>query len=156
LRDVLDRAVAAEDFQTASTAGGELINLLRDAGRLREALTVLDQKAEHTRRAGLGPWTQLIDRSWRLQIRRLLGGSEPVLAEVEALREEMDRLPDPPGPDETVDPWHVREMILNTGVLAARDLGRWQQALDLNADVLAGQRRRHAGPHELPRTRVND
>src|SRR5690606_1032327 len=112
LRDVLDRAVAAEDFQTASAAGGELVNLLRTTGRLPEALTVLDQKAEHTRRAGLGPWTQLIDQGWRLQIRRLLGESGPVLAEVEALREEMDRLPDPPGPDETVDPWNVREMIL--------------------------------------------
>lgn len=156
LRDVLDRAVAAEDFQTASAAGGELVNLLRTTGRLPEALTVLDQKAEHTRRAGLGPWTQLIDQGWRLQIRRLLGESGPVLAEVEALREEMDRLPDPPGPDETVDPWNVREMILNTGVLAARDLDRWQRALDLNADVLAGQRRRHAGPHELARTRFND
>lgn len=79
-----------------------------------------------------------------------------MLAEVEALREEMDRLPDPPGPDETVDPWNVREMILNTGVLAARDLDRWQRALDLNADVLASQRRRHAGSHELARTRFND
>src|SRR5690606_6106997 len=63
---------------------------------------------------------------------------------------------DPPGPDETVDPWHVREMILNTGVLAARDLGRWQQALDLNAEVRASQRHRRVGSHELARARFND
>jgi hypothetical protein len=156
LRDLIGRAVAARDFTAASAAGGHLVNLLRDTGRFREALTVLDQKAEHTRSAGAGPWTLLAVRGRRLQILRHGGGTEQVLADVEALLAEMENLPDLPGPDESVDPWNVRETALQLGVSAATDLRRWQKALDLNAEVLASQRRRNAGPHEIAKTRSRD
>jgi hypothetical protein len=85
LREVLDRAVAQQLFDLASAAAGELVNLLADAGRLAEALAVAEQKAELTRRAGLGPWTQLLDRGQRLQLLSLMGRDEEVLAEVQAL-----------------------------------------------------------------------
>jgi tetratricopeptide (TPR) repeat protein len=156
LLEILDRAVTAQDFRVASTAGGHLANLLRDTGRLRGALAVVDRMAEQTRRAGLGPWTQLAARSHRLQILYRLREREQVLAEVRTLREQMRLLPDQPGANETVIPWNVREATLSTGVIAAGGLGRWQQALDLNAEVLASIQRRGAGDHWIARTRFND
>ena len=62
---------------------GDLVNLLRDAGRLAEALAVAGQKPEYTRRAGLGPWTQLADQARRLQVLGRMGEHERVLAETE-------------------------------------------------------------------------
>jgi tetratricopeptide (TPR) repeat protein len=156
LRDALDRAVTAQEFRTASRIGGDLANLLKDTGRLREALEVIDRMAGHTQQAGLGPWTQLLDRSQRLQLLYELGQREQVLSEVDILLNQMRVLPDQPGPNETVRPWNVREVTLTTGVFAARDLRSWQQALDLNTEVLASKQRRGAGPPEIARTLFND
>jgi hypothetical protein len=156
LRKTLDQAVTAQDFRTASAVGGELVNLYRETGRLPEALTGLNRKVEHTRRAGLGPWNQLADRGSRLQILSLLGQLDQVLAEVDTLREQMRRLPEVRDPNETVNPWNAREIILQVGAFAARGLGRWQQALDLNAEVLASVRHRGAADHEIARTLLND
>src|SRR6202034_4162970 len=67
------------------------------------------------------------------------------------------RLPARPGDtDQGTHPWNVRETILNTAHTSALALGRWQQCLDLNAEITASQRQRGAGPHELTRTRFND
>jgi hypothetical protein len=156
LRYLVDQAVATQDHSIASTAGGYLADLLRQTGRLAEALTVADRQVEHARLAGRGPWTQLANRNRRLQILHLLGQREQVLAEVDTLREQMRTLPDQRAPDDAVNPWRVREATLTTGVFAARDLGRWQHALDLNADVLVSVRRRNAGDHTIARIRFND
>ena len=59
LRDALRAAADGGDDRLASGIAGELVNLLRDAGRLGEALDLAGQKAGYTRQAGLGPWTQL-------------------------------------------------------------------------------------------------
>jgi hypothetical protein len=40
-----------------------MVNLLRDTGRLSEALELAGQRAQYTRHAGLGPWNQLA--AWR-------------------------------------------------------------------------------------------
>ena len=112
--------------------------------------------AELTRQAGLGPWSQLGDTGRRLQILAATGDAAQVLPEVERLRERMRALPAEGGANENVDPWNVREGIFGTGREAALALGRWQDALDLNAEVLASKRRRGAGPHEIARTAFND
>jgi len=112
--------------------------------------------AELTRQAGLGPWTQLLATAQRLQVLAATGDAAQVLAEVERLRERMRALPDERGANEAVDPWNVREVIFDTGHSAALALGRWQDALDLNAEVLAITRRRGAGPHDIARTEFND
>jgi hypothetical protein len=56
----------------------------------------------------------------------------------------MVDLPDQPADNDTVNPWNVREAILNTGSSSAAELGRWAKALDLNDEVTASQRRRGA------------
>ena len=63
----------------------------------------------------------------------------------------MDTLPATPGPDETATPWNVREMLLDTGRNAARQLGRWSDALDLNAALIASMRDRAPRPPRSPR-----
>lgn len=155
LRHALHTALTRDDYRLASVFAGELIDLLRRRGRLPEALTLTDQAAGYTRRAGLGPWTQLRDEVQRLQILGRMGRGDLVLTEIQQLRTRMTTLPDQPGPNETVHPFNVRETILDIGRSAAIDLERWQLALDLNTEVCASIERRNASPRELACTRFN-
>jgi len=156
LRGALETAAGTGEYRAASVRAGHPANLLRDSGRLREALDVLTVKADYTRRAGLGLWTQLLDQARWLQILSLLGEHEQVLARTGQLREQMAGLPVRPAADETVIPWNVRELILDTGRGSAGATGQWQLCLDLDAEIAASKRERGAGPHERTRTRVND
>ena len=156
VREALRRLVASDNFMAASAVAGDLIDHLMAVGRLDEALEVAEQKAEYTRRAGLGSWTQLLDRGRRLQILSLMGAHEQVLAETAELREQMAALPDRPGGDEVVYPWNIRETIVDTGHSSALATGDWQQCLELNAEITASMRRRGAGIHEITRAQFND
>jgi CHAT domain len=156
LRGALDAAAAAGDYRAASHIAVQLVNLLVDAGRLGEALAVAGQKPELTRQAGLGPWTQLLDQGRRLQVLGLMGDHAQVLAGVDRLRAAMAALPRRGGPDEAVDPWNVREVILNIGGSSALATGEWARCLELNAEIVASLRGRGAGAHEVTRIRFND
>ncbi|MEU0557444.1 hypothetical protein [Dactylosporangium sp. NPDC006015] len=149
LRTVLAQAVAADDHRLAAAVAWELVNLCSGSGRLGEALDLADQAAEHSRQAGLGRWSQLADKGQRLQIVYLLGQPEQVLTEVRRLIAEMDQLPPQRGADDAIDPFAVREVLLNLGVHAASALRHWQEALDLNADTVASLRTRAAGEHAI-------
>ncbi len=85
-----------------------------------------------------------------------MGQAEQVLAEVQRLRDRMQALPATPGPDETATAWNVREALLDTGRDAARQLGRSQDALDLNAAQLASMRDRRAPAAVIAQSRFND
>jgi tetratricopeptide (TPR) repeat protein len=156
LRAYLDAAVARGDYLAASIAAGRLVYVCIGSGRLAEALTLAGQMAGYTRQAGLGPWTQLSDEVCRLQILNAMGQAGRVLAEVERLRDRLQTLPAPPGPNETVSPWNVREALLDTGNDAARQLGRWEEALDLSAAQIASMRGRRATAADVARSRFND
>ena len=156
LPEILARAAECGDHRLASNAAGYLINLLRDTGRAEEALGLVASKKEATRQAGLGPWTQLLDDVTRLQLLADLGRYDEVLAGVEALRPRMDALPLTGTQDETVNPWNVREVLLDTGGTAALQLGRWEHALSLTAEVVASTEARGASALEVARTRYND
>jgi hypothetical protein len=144
LRVYLHNAAARGDYWGASVTAGRLVNLCRDGGRLTEALTFAEQKAGYTQRAGLGPWTQLSDEVQRLQVLTMMGHAEQVLAYVQQLRDWMQALPASRGPDESATPWNVREGLLDIGCGAALLLGRWQDALDLNAEQTTSKRGRSA------------
>jgi hypothetical protein len=156
LRAYLDAAVARGDYRWASVAAGRLADLCRVSGRLAEALALTGQKAGYTRQAGLGPWTQLLDEGRRLQVLTAMGQAGQVLDEVRRLRDRMRSLPATPGRDETAIPWNIREVLLDTGRDAARQLRRWQDALDLNAENIASQRERSAPAAETAQSRFND
>jgi hypothetical protein len=149
LRDTLQAAVGAGDYRLAAAIAGDLADLLREAGRLGEALEVAEQKVGYTEQAGLGPWTQLLDQARRLQILAAMGEHERVLAETTILGVQMGRLPARLGASETVQSWNVRETILDIGHTSALALGRWQQCLDLNAEITTSTQERGAGLHEF-------
>ena len=157
LRALLDQAVQQQAFWQASATAGELINLLRDTGRFCEALALVEQRQEYTRRAGLGPWTQLLNESYRLQLLVQLGRNEEVLAAVERLRPTLQALPETSDQDETALPCNVREIILESGRDAARNLERREElALALNAEVLQSRIARRAPALAQARTCFND
>ena len=156
LRGALDAAAGAGDHWAASAIAGQLFNLLLDAGRLGEALAVAGRKPELTARAGLGPWTRLGDQARRLQVLGRMGEHARVLAEVGELRTVMAGLPARRGPDESIEPWNVRETILGIGRSSALATGEWARCLELNAEIVASMRGRGAGVHEVTRFRFND
>jgi tetratricopeptide (TPR) repeat protein len=156
MRATQDAAASAGEYQNAFAAAGDLTNLLRDAGRLAEALEAAGQAADYTRRAGLGPWTQLLDQARRLQVLGRMGEYARVLAEVDRLRAAMAELPARPADTEAVIPWNVRELILSVGHTSALATRDWQRCLDLNAEVVSSKRERGAGVHDVTRTRFND
>jgi tetratricopeptide (TPR) repeat protein len=156
LRAVLDGAVAQQRYDQASVTAGDLVNLLRGTGRLRQALALVDDLEGYTRQAGFGPWTQLLDRGQRLQLLYLLGEHERVLAEVQQLRGQLATLPETSDQEERVDPWQPRETILQTGAFAANELGRFEVALELNGEVIRSRVARDAPELEQARSRFND
>jgi hypothetical protein len=156
LHDVYAQAAQAGDHHLAAVSAGDLVNLYRATGRARLALHVVEEKIGHTRAAGHGPWTQLLNQAQRLQLLAQTGQHRQVLDQLPPLLETMTRLPDQPGPNDPVDPWNIRELLYGAGHGSAATLGRWQDALDHNTHVLDSRRARGATGHELAVTRFND
>ena len=156
LRAALAQAGADENFRVASGVAGDLVYLLRNTGRLRDALDAASQMAQYSRRAGLGPWNQLADHARQLQILGMMGQHRQVLDQIQALQDQMDKLPATRAGNDTVDPWNVREMILDVGRRSAQALEEWQQCLDFNAAILASEGARGASAYEVIRSRYND
>ncbi|MGQ0719817.1 MAG: AAA family ATPase [Pseudonocardiales bacterium] len=156
LRRVYEQATTSGDHEFASYAAGDLVSLLCDHGRLRDALTCADHYIEHTRQVGFGPWSQLNAQAGRLQILNALGHHKQVFAALPALLTRMANLPDQRADNDTVNPWDVRQRILNTAYISAMALGQWSQALDLNNEVTASMRRHGASPLEIVRAWFNN
>jgi CHAT domain len=156
MRELLAAALARADFLDASASAGDLAGYLTQAGRLGEALTLAEENVTYIRRAGLGPWSQLGGDMQRLQVLAALGQSEQVLIEMRQLREHMDGLPPTSDQPEIVEPWNIREALYDVGREAARSLGRWDEALKLNALVTASKRGRAASDTDIAETRFND
>lgn len=156
LRDVIARSTAQGNYRLASGVAGDLLNLYLAGGRLAEALALAEEKAGYTRQAGLGPWTQLGDERQRLQVLAAMGRYDDVLAAVERLRPRLAALPLESEAEETVNPWNVRETLLDTGGKAAMRSERWAAALALNAEIVKAQQARGAEVLEVVRTRFND
>ena len=156
LRSLLTAAVERGNYREASAISLYLIDNYRKAGRLTEALTLAGEKADYTRRAGLGPWTQLLNERIRLQILGQQGHGGQVLAEVTRLRQQIAELPEQSDQPDPVAPYNARETILDTGRDAADQLGRWEDALALNAEMLESKEHRGASDLEIAQTRFND
>jgi tetratricopeptide (TPR) repeat protein len=156
LRSALAQAAADQNFKVAAATARALGNLLRDAGRLREALDLASQTAEYNSRAGHGPWNQLDIEALQLQILGQMGQHRQVLDRIRVLQDRMDKLPAKSVGIDTIEPWNVREVILSTGCASSYALGEWQLALDLNAALLASMRARGASVYEIIGFRYND
>jgi tetratricopeptide (TPR) repeat protein len=156
MRDVLRQAAEREQFRLASSTAGDLVNLLRTTGRPEEALALVGTMQGYARQAGSGPRTQLGGEVLRLQLLAELGRYEEVLQAVQQRRAEMRQPPEDSGQEEDVHPWQVWEGILDAGQAAALRLGRWEEALALNAENTASAVARGAPRLEVTRVRYND
>ena len=156
LRELSQRSAAQGRFCTASANAGELLFLLMQHGRFDEALLVAKDKKRYTQAAGLGPWSQLADEAQRLQILNALGRYAEVLKAVDSLRPQLSQLPEQMGQDEAVNPWNVRETLLDTGRSAAMRSEQYEQALTFNAENVQYTQKRGAAALELAGTRFND
>jgi hypothetical protein len=159
LRAALADAITRGDYWSASVIAARLTYLCLGSGRFVEALHLTEQTAGYTELAGMGPWAQLGDAARRLQVLGEMGQASQVLAEVGRLRARMDTLPATPATDgraEAILPWTAREMLLDAGRNASRQLGRWPEALELNAAILASMSDRRAPAAEIARARFND
>jgi tetratricopeptide (TPR) repeat protein len=150
------REVSQVGSPVARSATGELINLLLGTGRLEEALALCDERRSYTRDVALGHWAQLKDEGQRLQVLAALGRDAEVLAAVEGHRTELRTLPEVSAQEDRVAPWNVREIILDAGRSAALHLGRWETALELNAEAIAVKEARGAMALEVAKRRFND
>ncbi|MDQ3824509.1 MAG: AAA family ATPase, partial [Actinomycetota bacterium] len=156
LRRAYYQAITDGEHQLASTTAGELVTLLRDQARLCDALAMASQKIEHTSQAGFGLWTQLSDQGRRLQILNLLDHHEQILTDLPALRAQMAELSDQRAHNDRVNPWNVRECILDIGRLSALALERWDTALDLNDEIVRTKQRRGASTSEIAGCQCQD
>ncbi len=157
MRELLDRAVEAEDWVRASGLAGEVVALLLRANRFDEALELVEAKVDYTRRAGLGPWTQLTSESLRLAIHQGMGKNEQVLATFETLQRKMDAIGEEAADTkEMADRWRVREGIIGVAHRAALTLKRFDVALELNSELLSSKRERGTSALLQARTAFND
>ena len=155
-REVVAEAERRDDSQTAWVAAGQLVGLLTTTGRLPEALDATERLWQLSLRAGLGPWSRLSNQVQRLQVLHRLGRYSYVLAEVERLRAEMERLPVETDPKDPSRPLNVQEGLFDVGWMAAVRLGRWQDALRLNSECVAVTVSRGASEVEVARARFRD
>lgn len=153
---VRDAARERGDYRLGASVAGHLVDQLRRHGLLVDALAAIDEQVALARAAGLGPWSQVVVEGQRLQVLSAMGRHREVAEEAQALLAHLDSLPVERGADEIAVPWNVRETVLDIARRAARELGEWQQALDLNRAILDSVRARGAGVHEVAWTRFND
>jgi hypothetical protein len=125
-------------------------------GRLGEALALCDERRSSARDGALGRWAQLKDEGQCLQVLASLGRNAEVLAAVEELRKELHTLPEASAREDSVASWNVCEIILDAGRSAALHLGRWETALELNAEAIARKEARGATVLEVAKRRFND
>jgi hypothetical protein len=152
---VLAAALERRDYRIASTAAAHIAAYRLRVGRPGEALRLTEDAIGYTREAGLGPWTQLGDQARRLQVLNTMGRYGQVLAEVHQLREHMATLPVTSQQPEAIDPFQVREMLLDAGRRAAAQLRQWEDALELNAATVASMTARGAPDTAIAGSRFN-
>jgi len=155
---VLAAALGRQDYQIAAAAARNLVLDWARAGRFDEALQLGEQAIGYSRRAGLGPWTQLLDEVRRLQVLNFMGQPGKAIAEVRRLRAYMETLPATSWQPEkeNVPAWSPREELLGTGREAALKLELWDEALELNAAAVASMWARGAPEAEIARARFSD
>jgi PAS domain-containing protein len=155
---VLAAALARRDYRIAAAAARNLVIDRTRAGRFDEAIHLAEQAIGYSQRAGVGPWTRLLDEVRRLQVLNFMGQPGKAIAEVKRLRAYMGTLPaTSEHPEkENVPTWSPREELLGTGREAALKLELWDEALELNAAAVASMRARGAPEAEIARARFSD
>jgi tetratricopeptide (TPR) repeat protein len=156
VRGYLAAAVARGDHRAAMIASGRLAYRNLRSGRSAEALDFADQALSHAGRAGIGPWTMLGAEVQRLQMLSETQDAGRVVPEVRRLRDLMDAAEASPGDNEAARSWDVREALLNIDRSVRIALGEWDEALAVNAEIIASMRARHAPASQIAVASMND
>lgn len=156
VRDYLDDAVARGDHRAAMVASGRLAYQCLHSGRFTDALAHADQAVSHAQQAQLGPWTKLGTEVQRLQMLNETEDPDRVLPEIQRLRELMDLLDSNTGEDDAARPWDVREALLNIDRSVSIELGQWEKALAVNAEIIASMDARRAPDGLIAVAALND
>jgi hypothetical protein len=156
MQAVLAGALDRQDNRIASVATGYLARYRMRVGPITEALGLAEQKAVYSLLAEAGAWAQLGDQVLQLQVLNVMGRGTDVLAKAQELRASAGALRAGADPAETVEAWSVRETLADANRRAAAALGRWTDALELNAAVVASMRDRAAPVYEVGRATFND
>lgn len=149
-KEIIERAVATENYRIASSTAGDLCYLLEQSGRLNEALGVAEQMADYTRRGDLGIWVEFMNERMRLQILADMGSSDQKLIEqLRLLYQRMANTPDAEEKRGIVRPYHEREMTLRLIGSIAMRLRNWEIAVNLFKAVVKSQQARRASELEV-------
>ncbi|MDA8455971.1 CHAT domain-containing protein [Acidovorax sp. GBBC 3334] len=154
-RYLIERARALGQFHVAAAGGSDLLALLRRMGQADAALNLVESVLGDAKNAGHGSWSQLAIEGYRPQMLVELGRYDEADEEIKKLRIKMDALPESSAEEESVAPWNVREVLLETSRSIAMHLGRHQEALDLVEDALLTRRARGAGALEIASAKFN-
>ncbi|GAA0401677.1 hypothetical protein GCM10009530_61960 [Microbispora corallina] len=156
LSSLYTAALEKGDDAATVAASGDLIDMWLVSGRVAEALALADRTVAHTDRRDL--WMRIAVRAQRQRILLALGRAEEVLPEVYRLMEEAGGPPEAGGHERggQVRPWAAWEMLLRSGQVAAGNLGRGEESLELGGRIVRSQLRRGASELDLARTRFEN
>ena len=146
-RSVLTKALALRDYKIAQIAAGHLSQRCLATGRTSEALRFAEKQLDYGQQAGSDPVKQLSHQAVRLQALVTMGQAQAVLAEVHVLLATIPAEPNPGGDA----PWLAREMLLNIGQNAAREVGAWEDALEFIEAEAESARARGALSNQVAR-----
>jgi CHAT domain/Protein of unknown function (DUF3039) len=158
LRAYMAEAQGYHDHKAMVVAG----SLRIDRGKNEElapALDLAEAMIDFIRQAALGPWFQLLGEVQRLEVLNAMGQARQVLDEVTRLRADAAVLRVPPDlapGDAIAAPWRIRERLLAAGREASEELGLYDDALALNAELSASMFDRLASASSIVHTRFSD
>jgi tetratricopeptide (TPR) repeat protein len=157
LREAAARSEEAGKYKEASVALDEMIDLLRRTGRAKDALDTVERMKGYTKKARLGPWSRLVDETWRLQLLHDIGEEEAVLAAFDKLDAQMENLRENAGHSRDPAPsWAAREFLFEVGRLAALERRDWERALQTNGRAIRSQIEREASALEIAEVKFKD
>jgi tetratricopeptide (TPR) repeat protein len=143
-RDYLNDAVGRGDHRAAMVASGRLAYQCLHSAQYADALAYADQAVSHAQQAQVGPWTRLGAEVQRLQMLNATEDPDNVLPEIQRLRELANFIKGSIGEDEAAHPWDIREALFNIERSVRIDLRQWEEAIAVNAEIIASMTDRHA------------
>lgn len=145
------RAIAAGELEMATVLSTDLIGRYRQSGRLEEALALADEQIELGKQVEVGAWTQLLHENERINILVTMDRADEVAEQIQALRERMDELPPTAEENDTVRPFWVKELVLDTIYTAALSLRDYRTCLDIAEEAIRQKRARDADLSQIAR-----
>jgi tetratricopeptide (TPR) repeat protein len=155
LRGSLNARINEGDHWAASAIATQLVYHCLNSGQLSDALAYAEQAISDVLQAGMGPWTRMHAEVQRLQVHNMMGHYDHVITEVGRLREHARTLPVAFDENDPVPSWDVHEKLLDAARYAARELGQWDNALNLSREIITSMQGRRAPADEIAKATFN-